>query len=63
VELVLADLRRNEARGAVSNLIIHPITMYLCDEFRGFERILDFIGRHESAHLSEALERAQGAAE
>ena len=55
VELVLEDLRRNEERGAISNMIIHPITMYLCDNFRGFERILEFLSTRRTAHLSEAL--------
>lgn len=42
-EMVLAQLKANEARGIVSNLILHPITMYLCDGFRSAERILQYI--------------------
>ena len=51
-EIVLECLRKNEARGAVSNLIIHPITMYLCDGFRNFRRILDFIAARQSICMS-----------
>jgi hypothetical protein len=54
-DLVLADLERNEARGAISNMIIHPITMYLCDGFKSFERILDYLKTKETIHLSQAL--------
>ena len=42
-DIVLDGLRENEARGAVSNVIIHPITLYLCDRFRSFQRILEFL--------------------
>lgn len=56
VEIALEDLRRNEERGAISNMIIHPITMYLCDNFRGFRRILDYLESRRTAHLSEVLE-------
>ncbi len=54
-ELVLEDLARNEARGAISNVIIHPITMYLCDRFQQVRRILDYIAEREHVHMSEAI--------
>lgn len=50
-DLVLEGLRRNEERGAISNLIIHPITMYLCDGFRNFRRILDFIAKRTTVQM------------
>ncbi|MDX1932664.1 MAG: polysaccharide deacetylase family protein [Capsulimonadales bacterium] len=56
-QIVLENLQENEARGAISNLIIHPITMYLCDRFNAFERILDFIAARETIWVSEAVER------
>ena len=52
-DMVIEQLRANEERGVISNLIIHPITMYLCDDFRGFSRILSFIAQCQTAHLSE----------
>ncbi len=55
---VLDCLRRNEERGAISNMIIHPITMYLCDGFRGFRRILGSLASRETVHLGEVLDRA-----
>lgn len=58
VDLVLDDLRRNEARGAVSTLIIHPITMYLCDQFAGVRRILEFIANRPNQHVSAVVEDA-----
>lgn len=59
VEIALDDLRRNEERGAVSTLIIHPITMYLCDRFACFERLLDYISRRETVHVSEVIAHAE----
>src|SRR4029078_10350992 len=41
-DIVLDNLVRNEERGAVSNMLIHPITLYLADGFKSFARILDF---------------------
>lgn len=56
VDRVLACLERNEKRGAVSNMIVHPITMYLCDRFEGFRRTLAFLADHETIHLGELSE-------
>lgn len=53
VDRALECLRHNEERGAVSNMIIHPITMYLCDGFQGFGRILEFLADHETVHLGD----------
>jgi hypothetical protein len=53
-DLVLDQLRRNEAAGALSTLIIHPITMYLCDRFHSFTRILDYLATRQTIHISEA---------
>jgi peptidoglycan/xylan/chitin deacetylase (PgdA/CDA1 family) len=57
-ERVLATLRENEARGAVSTLIVHPITMYLADRFRGIRRILDLLASRETVHMGELVEAA-----
>lgn len=59
VNLVLADLERNAARGAPSQLIIHPITMFLCDRFDGVERILDAIAKSPTSHVSEFIDAMQ----
>lgn len=57
VDIVLSDLTRNQERGAPSQLIIHPITMYLCDQFEGIKRVLDVIAEDETLQVSEALDR------
>jgi len=57
-ELVLEQLRRKEEAGALSTLIVHPITMYLCDRFRGIERILEYVSTRTTVHMSEVYEAA-----
>ncbi len=54
-DLVLEGLRENEARGAISNMIIHPITLYLCDRFKSFERILEFLASRKTIHMDSLL--------
>lgn len=56
-ELVLSQLKHNEKNGIISNMIIHPITMYLCDEFKSLKKILDFIATCENSNYDE-LERS-----
>jgi hypothetical protein len=53
---VLEELRQHEANGTLSNMLIHPITLYLCDRFKSFERILEFIARCRTVHMTEACE-------
>ena len=57
VDRVLECLRNNEARGAVSNMIIHPITLYLADRFASVDRILDYLAEHNAVHVTEVLEQ------
>ena len=61
-ELVLAQLRANEARGAVSTMIIHPITVWLCDRFASLERILAYLATRQTVHLGEAIDGLQSGA-
>ncbi|MDX8412421.1 MAG: polysaccharide deacetylase family protein [Mariprofundaceae bacterium] len=58
-DIVLDCLLKNEERGAVSNMIIHPITLYLCDEFKSFQRILDFLASHETVHMGKVADAAK----
>jgi hypothetical protein len=62
-EIVLDCLRANEARGAISNMIIHPITLYLADNFASFQRVLDYLAQRETVHVSDALASVSGARE
>lgn len=55
-ELVLEQLRANEARGVISNLILHPITMYLCDEFRSARRLLAYIAERRQFWMREVAD-------
>ena len=55
IEMVLDQLRHNEAAGVVSNLIVHPITMYLADGFASYRRLIDFLADRETVWMSEAV--------
>ena len=59
IDIVLECLRRNEERGAISNMLIHPITIYLCDRFASFGRILDFLAAHETVHMGQVVDDAR----
>ncbi|MCX5748311.1 MAG: hypothetical protein NT062_38150, partial [Proteobacteria bacterium] len=52
---VLEDLARNQARGAVSVLLIHPITLYLADRLRSVRRILDVLAASTTVTASELI--------
>ena len=54
-ERVLSQLKSCEAQGLDANLLIHPITMYLCDKFQCFDKILDYISTQETAWLSDSI--------
>lgn len=56
-ELVLQQLREHEARGVMSNLILHPITMYLCDEFRSARRILEYLASRPQLWMCEVAKQ------
>lgn len=51
-ELVLDGLQKNEENNILSNMIIHPITLYLCDKLRSFQKILEFLSNKETVHMS-----------
>ena len=59
MEIVLDGLRQNESRGVFSNMIIHPITMYLCDRFQGVRRLLTYLRDRHTLHVSEVLARVR----
>lgn len=54
-DMVLEQLKQREEKGLVSNLIIHPITMYLCDKFVQVQRILEYIATRQTVHMSELI--------
>jgi hypothetical protein len=54
--MVIRGVEENEARGAHSMIIIHPITMYLCDGFSAYRRILNELSRYQTVTVSEMLD-------
>jgi hypothetical protein len=54
-EIVIRGIEENESRGRDSMMIIHPITMYLCDGFSALKRILKVIARYETGTISEIV--------
>ena len=52
-EIVLEGLKEHEANGVISNMLIHPITLYLCDKFKTFRKILDYISSCKTVHMSD----------
>jgi hypothetical protein len=54
-DMVLEQLKYRENLGLVSNIIIHPITMYLCDKFAEVRRILEYISTRQTVHMSELI--------
>ena len=55
---VIDELQQHENDGVVSNMIIHPITLYLCDKLKSFERILEFLANHQTVHMAEVIAMA-----
>jgi hypothetical protein len=58
---VVEQLRRHAERGTLATLIVHPITLYLCDRLRSFRRILDVLAASTTLHASEVVRRAETA--
>ena len=54
-KLVLEQLKENEAKGKLSVMIIHPITMYLADGFKAVKTILDYIATRESVFMGDLV--------
>ena len=52
-ERVLEQLHYNEENNIISNMIIHPITLYLCDKLKSYQKILEFLASCKTVHMSE----------
>ena len=52
-DILLRQLEENEKNGVISNLMIHPITMYLCDQFESFKKILSFIQDKQTCTVND----------
>jgi hypothetical protein len=55
---VLAQLQHNEANGHISHLILHPLTMYLCDRYASARRILSYLAQCETVHMQDLISQA-----
>ncbi|MFC1735278.1 polysaccharide deacetylase family protein [Candidatus Hydrogenedentota bacterium] len=58
-ERVLDELRQHEEAGIISNMLIHPITLYLCDRLKSFERILELVAGAGTVHMRGIFESAE----
>jgi len=54
-KLVINQIVENESLGLDSVIIIHPITMYLCDNFEAIYRILDIVKNYNSGKMSDLI--------
>jgi hypothetical protein len=52
---VVEELENHEEKGVLSNMLIHPITLYLCDRFHSFRRILDVLAATRTVHVREVI--------
>lgn len=52
-DLVLEEIKQHEEQEILSNIIIHPITLYLCDRFKLFENLLMYIASKQTIFYSE----------
>ena len=51
--ILIAQVHENEKNGILSNIIIHPITMYLCDNFESLRIILDSLKDYQFVNFSD----------
>jgi len=52
-KILINQVHENERNGIISNIIIHPITMYLCDQFKSLEYILDELKQYQFINFSD----------
>ena len=52
-DILISQVHENEKRGILSNIIIHPITMYLCDNFESLRFILDALKGYQFINFSD----------
>ena len=52
-EIVKKRIKKNQDNGRDSILLLHPTTMAVLDNFRTFEKIVQFISKYKSAKIKE----------
>jgi hypothetical protein len=55
-ELVLKQVRAIEERGGLATVLAHPICMYLADEFRTLERLLEYFATRHTIWAREIID-------
>ena len=53
LEIMLAEIQNRESHGINSHILIHPITLYLCNGFDALEKIIDCISQYKCVQVSE----------
>jgi len=53
LNIVQNEITLRESRGVISHLIIHPITLYLCDRYQSMTTLAEFISQYETIQVSE----------
>ncbi|NRB41401.1 MAG: polysaccharide deacetylase family protein [Pseudomonadales bacterium] len=60
LEILKTEVLWREANGLVSHLLIHPITLYLCQGFEALEMIADFLSQFDTIQVSKLVQQALG---
>ena len=60
-EMVVRQVSAIEARGGLATVLMHPLCMFVADEFRTARRLLELFARSRCLWASEAAELAPGA--
>lgn len=54
-ELVLEQLHTHQQQGVLSHLILHPLTMYLSDDYASAHQILAYLSQFPTYHMSALI--------
>lgn len=52
-DIVLDQLKEKVDQDIIVNMLIHPLSHYICDKFENIERILKFIGSNKNCFYNE----------
>lgn len=58
--IVEDQVKRREAAGEISVMLVHPICLYLCDEYKTISKLLDFVKGYETILLKSSIRYAKG---
>lgn len=52
-EIAMKQLKEKESGNITANVLIHPMSQYICDKFKCLEEILEYIGSKENCLYNE----------